>query len=109
MAMVLVAAVGLCLRLQLQRHSRGGGVAAGGEFPKQPQRVVVFFFITNSSCSSLPSLTGTQPLTQSNFPTRPETILVRVHHSPTLLLSPGITWLPNFSGNDPVCIHSLSR
>ena len=56
----------------------------------------------------LPFLTSTQLFTQPNFLTRVETIRVRVQHSPTLLSSPGITWLPNFSGDDLVSIHSPS-
>ena len=65
-------------------------------------------FWTKSSCSSLLLLTSAQPLTQLNFPSRPETIQVRVHHGPTVFPSPGVTWLPNSSGNNPVGIHSLS-
>ena len=44
----------------------------------------------------------------ANSLARLETFQVRVHHGPTLLPSPGVTWLPNFSGNDPVGVHSLS-
>ena len=68
-----------------------------------------FLFGTKSSSSSLPLPTSARPLTQPNFPTRPETIQVRVPQGPTLLPSPGVTWLSNFSGNDPAGVHSLSR
>ena len=85
-----------------------GGTArvagAVGELYKQPPRA---FFWTKSSCSSLPLLTNAQALTQPNFPTGLETIRVKVRHGPTLLSSWGITWLPNFSGNDSAGIHSL--
>ena len=59
------------------------------------------------SCSSLQLQTSTWLLTQPNFPTRPETIQVRVCHGPPLLPSPNISQLCNFSGNDPASIHSL--
>ena len=41
------------------------------------------FFLKNSSYSSLPLQTSAWPLTQPNSPTRPGTLWVRVHHSPT--------------------------
>ena len=44
----------------------------------------LFFFLKNSSCLSLLLQTSTWPLTQPNSPTRPGTIRVRAHHSPTL-------------------------
>ena len=74
---------------------RGVGVTTMGEFPKKAPRA---FFSTKSSCSSLLLLTSAQPLTQPNFPTSLEAVRVRVCHRPTLLPSPGITRLPNFSG-----------
>ena len=44
-------------------------------------------------------LTSTQPFTQPNSLTIPETIWVKFHHRPTLLPSPHNTQLPHFSGN----------
>ena len=65
------------------------------------------FLKIKSSCSSLLLLTSTRPLTKPNFSARLQTIWVKVHHCPILLHSPGVAWLPNFSGNDPASIHSL--
>ena len=42
----------------------------------------------------------------AHFLTRLETIWVSDKHSPTLLPSPGVAWLPNFSGNDLAGVHS---
>ena len=43
-----------------------------------------FFFLKNSSCSSLPLHTRAWSLTQPTSPTRPGTIQVKAHHDPTL-------------------------
>ena len=103
-------------------HCSGGGVAEAaavvatgrpGWWGQPPQESSLNsyrkpLFWTKSSCSSLPFPRACL-LTQPNFLTRLETIWFRAHHNPTLLPSPGVTLLPNCSGNDPASIHSLSR
>ena len=51
----------------------------------------LFFFLKNSSYSSLPLQTRTWPLTQPNSPTRPGTDRVRVRHCPASTSQPAST------------------
>ena len=61
-------------------------MAALGEFPKQPAECLFyfFFFLKNSSYSSLPLQTSAWPLTQPHSLTRLGTMWFRVPHGPAL-------------------------
>ena len=52
-------------------------------------------------------LTSTQLFKQPGSLTSPETVWVRVSCGPTLLPSPDVTWLPNFSGTPNQWPYSL--
>ena len=55
---------------------------AAGELPKQPPRVFFnFFFLKNSSCSSLMLHIRAWPLSQPSSPTRPGTDWARAHQA----------------------------
>ena len=61
-------------------------MAALGEFPKQPAECLFyfFFFLKNSSYSSLPLQTSAWPLTKPHSLTRLGTMWFRVPHGPAL-------------------------
>ena len=64
----------------------GGGGACCGRIPQTAAECLFFsfFFLKNSSYSSLPLQTSAWPLTQLNSPTRLGTDWVRVRQGPTL-------------------------
>ena len=108
MAKVGEAPVGVGVQPQLMQGQGHGPVVAVvgawlGQWGLLRQRA---FLKIKSSCSSLLLLTSTWPVLQPNFPTRQETIWVRVCHGPTLFPCPDVTQLHNFSGTFPAGDHS---
>ena len=88
--------------LQPPRPRGGSGAGGGGSCRRRIPQIAtdclffLFFFLKNSSHSSLSLQTSTWPLTQPNSPSRPGTDWVRGRHCPTLP-----TWHPHTA---PVCL-----